>query len=891
MRERPESDPPGALWIRWVSRLVPRARRGPWRGEWEAELVYAWRRLDARGPVPLGARLRLRWRVFTCVFDALDERRQTMTTMGWWNDVRFAVRGLVRSPGFTVITLVTLALGIGANTAVFSLVDGVLLRPLPFEAPDDLMEVGHVVGEDGDRMGTPQGLYLTYVEHVAALEGMALHRPTAANLAVGDEPERVTGAVVTPGFFEVLRARPAAGRTFADEEGRPGGEAVVVLSHGLWRSAFGSDPGIVGATVRLDGVARRVVGVMEAGFAWPARDTRFWVPMVIDPARAPSGDFSPGAVARVGAGVSVDEARRELASVVSRLPSLREGTDYLLDGGMRSRVIPLKEAVVGDVRRTLQVLVGTVALVLLIACANVVNLLMVRREERSRELVVRAALGAGRMQVGRALFVESLLLCLGGAALGLAVARGAVTWAVAMAPTSLPRVWAVGVDGRAATVAVALALGAALVFGLVPMLRFGSRGIAAELRSGGARGGTGGRDRQRLRSGLVVGQVALALVLLVGAGLMVRSALALRAVDTGFDAEGVVAVRLTVPAGEIADARATAEFQRQLLDRVDAVPGVVASGFVSDLPLTEGSFFNVELEDHPRGDDDLPIMAHVRWASAGYFETMGIDIVEGRGLRGGDDAVGLRGVVVSRAFADRWWPGGNALGRRVRTGFDDQEWWEIVGVTDDVRLTRLEVPAEEAIYFPTLSASSGAPRVTRGLELVARVSGDPLSVLPLLREETRALHARIPLADARPLTQVVEDAAARTSFTTVVLAAAGAVALLLGVVGIYGVVAYLVSRRTREIGIRMALGARSDTVRRMVVRQGLALAGAGVGIGLVGAVALTSLMATLLYGVTPTDPLTYLAVTAVLVAAVWLACWAPASRAARIAPSRALEAE
>lgn len=901
MTRPPDRRPPGARWIEWMATIVPPSRRDTWRREWEAELAFAWRRMEEGGRSTSMGRLRLRWRVMGCTFDAVSERGREMMMMngnGWWIDAKVALRGLRRSPGFATVALVTLALGIGANTAVFSLVDGVVLRPLPFDESGELLEVGHQDGQ-GDRLGMSQGLYLVYDEHARTLEGIALHQGTTANLMADGEPERVTGEAVTPGFFEILRADPALGRTFSEEEGGPGGEPVVILGHGLWRTAFGADRRIVGTTVLMDGVTRRVVGVMPEGFAWPDPDTRFWLPLVIDPAQAPVGDFSPRALARLAPGSSLKAAQAEAATLMSRLPDLRQGTEFLRDAGLAARIVTLKESVVGDVQRTMWVLVGTVSFVLLIACANVANLLLVRAEERSRELAVRVALGAGRLRVARTFFSESVLLAAGGSALGLAVARVAVEWGVRVAPTTLPRVSEVGVDGRAVAVTMLLAGGVALVFGLLPVVRYGSMGTAARLRSGGARGGTGGRDRQRLRSALVVAQMSLALVLLVGAGLMIRSMQALRSVDPGFEPEGVAVVRLTVPAGEIPDARATAELQRQLLDRVAAMPGVEANGLVNGLPLGGGAFFNVVIEDHPRGPEELPIMSHVRWASAGYFEAMGIPIVEGRSFQPGDDAVGLRGVVVSRAFAERWWPDRSpagsgtrrALGRRVRTGFDGDEWYEIVGVTGDVRLQTLEEAAEEAIYFPTLYGRSADPRVSRAVDLVVRATGDPLSMIPLLRQEIRELHPHIPLSNARTMTQVLESSIARTSFTMAVFAAASTVALVLGMVGIYGVVSYVVSRRTREIGVRMALGAQAGTVRRMVVRQGLILAVVGAVIGLASALVLSSFLASLLFGVAPTDPATYGAVTALLVGVAWLACWAPATRAARVSPSRALQAE
>ena len=813
-----------------------------------------------------------------------------MTTSEWWNDLRFALRGLARSPGFTTVVLVTLALGIGANTAVFSLVDGVLLRPLPFDDSQDLIEVAHLGGEQ-DRLGTSEALYLFYAEHARTLEGIAPHRGTAANLSTDGDPERVTGEAVTPSWFEVLQAETALGRVFTDTEGSPGGEPVVILSQPLWRDAFGANPQMVGTTVLMDGVARRVVGIMPAGFAWPDPETRFWVPLVIDPTRASIGDFSPRAVARLAPGASLEAAQAEAADLMTRLPDLRPGTEFLRDAGLAARLVTLKESVVGDAQRTLWILVGTVGFVLLIACANVANLLVVRTQMRGRELAVRVALGAGRLQVGRLFFTESALLAGASAVLGLLMARVAVAWGLRVAPTTLPRLSEVGVDARAVGLTALLAGGTALVFGLLPVLGYGSAGIAARLRAGGARGGTGGRDRQRLRSVLVVAQVSLALVLLVGAGLMIRSVQTLRSVDPGFTGEGVVAVRLTIPAGEVPDARATVALQRQILDRVRALPEAQASGLVSGVPLGGGSFFNVEVEDHPRADDDLPIMSHVRWASAGYFETLAIPMVEGRPLQPGDDAVGLRGVVVSRAFAERWWPGESALGRRVRTAFDGGEWYEIVGVTGDVHLRRLEEPAEEAIYFPTLSGPAIDPIATRSADLVVRTSGDPMSMIPQLRREIRAINAHIPLANVRTMAQVLSESTARASFTATVLSAASLVALLLGMVGIYGVVSNLVNQRTREIGVRMALGAPASNVRRMVVRQGVGLALVGAVVGLAGALLLSSVLASLLFEVTPTDPVTYGAVIVVLVGVAWLACWVPATRAARVHPSQALRAE
>jgi predicted permease len=479
------------------------------------------------------------------VIDALFERKDTVKMTGLLNDLRFALRGLLRRPSFAAIAIVTLALGIGVNTAVFTLVDGVLIRPLPFDESDLLVSLEHLGREGRDELPMSQGLYLLYADQASSLEGIALFANTVMNLMADGEAERVPAQAVTPSFFEVLRVQAAMGGTFLEEEGIPDAEPVAILSDGLWRSNFGADPSVVGRTVIMSGVSRRVVGIMPPDFGHPDRSARLWVPFTIDPARAPLSAFGAGGIGRLSPNSSVEGLRSELQALISRLAELFPDSGspaFLAEVGLRARVRPLKEAVVGDVSLTLWILLAMVGIVLLIACANVANLLLVRAEARQRELALRVAVGAGRLHVLRTFLGESLLLAGLGGAVGVAVASAAVQTSVNLIPSDLPRIGEVGMDLRVLGFTALLSLGCAIFFGLVPLLRYGMDDLAGQLRDGGGSGA--GRDRHRIRNGLVVVQMALALVLLVGSGLMYRSFRALRSVDPGFEVENVLTARL-----------------------------------------------------------------------------------------------------------------------------------------------------------------------------------------------------------------------------------------------------------------------------------------------------------------------------------------------------------
>lgn len=885
---------PGHRLIAWAARLVPVRRRAEWQREWEAEAAYAWQRLLRDGSPSSLAVFRLRVRVLTCWIDALWERKQTMTMMGMWADLRFAARSLLRYPTFTTVAVVTLALGIGVNTAVFTLVDGVLISPLPFDEPEELLSLEHL-GRDGrDELPMSTGLYALYQEQSRSIEELGLHSTQAVNLVGGGEPERVLVQAVTPTFFDVLGAEASVGRTFSEAEGAPDGPRVAILSDGMWRERFDADPGVIGQTVDINGVLREIIGVMPASFGYPDRRARLWLPMVVDPNQAPLAAFGMGGVARMAEGSTLETVDGELRGLIGRLDEFfpeSGAVAFLAQVGLAPRVRPLKEALVGELDRTLWILLGTVGFVLLIACANVANLLIVRAESRQRELALRVAVGAGRGDVVRAFLSESLVLAVLGGLGGLLVAAGAVRVSMDLVPTNIPRLDEIGIDARVLTFTAAISIGSALLFGLFPLFRNGGD-LAGQLRDGGGRGQTGSKHTHRLRNGLVVTQMALALVLLVGSGLMLRSFQAMRTMDPGFDAEGVLTARITIPTAEIQDNAEVVSFFATLLQRLGEHPRIESVGTAQSVPLGAGvGYHNLVVEDFPAGNGDIGVLASNNQISEGYLEAMGIDVVEGRTFQPGDGADGVRAAIVNAAFAERWWPGESALGRRMNRDSPNEAWFEIVGVVEDAHYNSLEDTPEHMVYWPATAGPPESPLPPRSVDVAIRTSGDPTGLIPVLRGAVAELNPRIPVSNPRAMTDVVADATARTAFTMVLLGAASGVALLLGIVGIYGVISYIVAQRTREIGVRMALGATASSVRSMVVRHGLVLAAWGVVVGLAGAAAMSRVIASILFGVTATDPWTYVVVAALLTVVAAGASWLPARRAAGVDPSNALRGD
>jgi predicted permease len=722
---------------------------------------------------------------------------------------------------------------------------------------------------------------------------MAVYQQDNVNLVFEGEPQQVSAARVTQAFFDVLGIQPASGRTFAAGEDRQGAEPVAVLGYGLWERSFGADPTVVGRVVEMDGEQRRIVGVMPEGFAFPS-DVELWRPISIDDTDPDHGSFGLLGIGRMAGGSTVDEVNREMDALVVRFAATQDdlSPQVIEQAGIRADAKPLKELFVADLAQALWVVLGTVGFVLLIACANVANLFLVRAEARQREQALRAALGATRADMVRYYLTESVALGVGGGALGLGLAAIAIPLLLGVAPEGMPRMDEVGIDRSVLMYTAAISVLSGLLFGLFPVLSYARRDLSASLKEGG-RAATAGRARHRTRGALVVSQVALALVLLVASGLMARSFAAMRSVDPGFDAQGRLVFGLSLPSAEYPDRATARTFYAELREQLAAVPGVEEVGFTFGLPLTGSrNASSLEPEDRPRPEGDLGPLVNLVFAGPGYLSAMGIELVEGRELTDEDAADRFRGVVVSERLAREFWPGeGSVLGRRIRGQGDGAEGWEVVGVARDTRFESLSADPSMMAYLPLVYGDSEAETVVRSVSVVLWVSGDPLDFLSAARERLRAVDPRLPAVDPRALESVVREASASTSFTLVVLGIAAAIALLLGAVGIYGVISYVVSQRTQEIGVRMALGAPRGLVMRGVIGQGMALTAVGVVLGLVGAWVASRSLAALLYGVSADDPITYVATAVVLTCVALAASALPAWRAAKVDPLQALRSD
>ena len=814
-------------------------------------------------------------------------------------ELRHALLRLRRVPTFTATTVLVLGLGIGATTAVFSIVDGVLLEPLPYAGSGRLVQLGHTVAIGGvGHIDQSEATFLLYQRHARTITGIGASRFRDVNLATsgsdGTSAERVPAAAVSASLFPVLGVAPALGRGFREGEDRVGAPPVAVLSHLLWQRRFGGDRAVVGRRVTVDGREHEVVGVMPRGFAWPSSQTELWYPDAFDPATAQPANFNWRGVARMRDGATAEQVRAELDGWLPKLldefpaPIPRAMWD---EAKIRATVTTLRDAVVGDVRRLLWILLGSVAVVLAIACANVANLLLVRGESQRREMAVRGALGAGTAGMVAHALSEALLLAAAGGVLGVALAAAGVGLVTRLgAQLGVPRLDEVQVDATVLLFALGVSLACAGLVSLLPMLRARRVPIATALRDAG-RSATEGAARQRARSALVVAQVALALVLVTTSGLLARSFARLKQVQPGFDASHLTMARIALPRSAYPDATPV-RLYAPLVERVRAIPGVTAVSIGDWIPLTDDHNDTVfGVEDHRLPPNGVPRVHFAPNVDGAWFRTMGIPLVAGRTFGPMDPARAVREVVVSRAFAERYWPGGSALGKRVRPGIDGP-WWTIVGVVGDVHLTALDEPAEDAVYMPLVQpASDTTATASRVVSIVVRTSTPAGQVTPAIRNALRALDPAIPTYDEQPIAEAVEAASARARVTLLLLATASALALVLGTVGIYGVMAYGVSLRRREIGVRLALGARPADVRGMISRQGGALGAAGVAVGVVVALAATRLLRGLLYDVSPTDPLTLVATGAVLLGISLVASWIPARRAAAVDPAVTLRGE
>ena len=813
--------------------------------------------------------------------------------------LRTTARALRRSPGFFLIAVFTLAVGIGANAAIFTVINAVLLRPLPYPEPERIMGVSQTAPgiNAPPKFELSDGAYFVYRRDNRTLENLGIYWRDSVTLTGGQEPERISASGATASVFTVLRVPPAHGRALQAEDEKPGAEPVVILSDDLWRRRFGGDPAALGSTLQVDGVGRRVVGIMPGSFRFPDAEVELWVPITINPADLRTGGFNYKGVGRLRPDSSPERASRELSDLVWRivdLPGSPMTRQMIETSKLATIVYPLRDDIVGDVERTLWVVLGSVGMILLIACANVANLFLVRAEGRQREVAVRSALGASQGAIVRLFLSESVALSLIGGALGLALAAAGVRLLVALRPEGIPRLEEIGVDGTVLAFTVALALLSGLLVGLIAAWRYGRPNLAPALKEGG-RGGTVGRERLHARNVLVIFQVSIALVLLVGAGLMVKSFWKLRQVSPGIDPRGVLTVRLDLPDARYTSEESRSRFTVQLLEKIRVLPGVESAGTIGQLPLGGGGNNNGHvIEDFPIEPGALPLILATRPVSPGYFETMRIPVLEGRDFDRLDPAQEGTEVLVSEALARRFWPGKSPLGKRLTQGATDEEnnplWYTIVGVVGNVRDESLERPPVEAVYYP-LQKRGESGTAPSSFFLMVRGAVEPRQLVKPVRDAIWSIDPNLPLSEVRSMEEVVSRSMVRTTFTMLLLVIAGAVALLLGAVGIYGVISYVVSQRTREIGVRMALGAGRRDISRLVLRQGFVLAVIGIGVGVVLAFWVTRFMVALLFEVSPTDPPIFASVPALLAVIALLACYVPARRAAAVQPLEAIRSE
>jgi len=811
-------------------------------------------------------------------------------------DLRFGFRQLRKTPGFTLAAVLTLALGIGGNVAVFSVVNGVLLRPLAFPDPDRLVTIAHRT-RGGDLPPTLPNATATDVVYQAShsFDAMALYSSWQGSLTGGDAaPDWVDVTSVTRSLFDVLRVRPALGRPFTAEEDRPKGPRAVILSHALWRQRFGGDPSIIGRTIAVEGTTHEIVGVMPAGFAFPTPGVALWVPMRVD--RNDLGGFNTPGIGRLRRGVTPDQATRELTQL---LPGVTKLTDFLTektihDAGLAADVHPYLDDVVGGVRPVLWTLWAMVGLVLLIACVNVASLLLVRAETRRREVALRVALGAERGHLLAQSLAESAMLLIMGAGLGVLLAWGAVTALPRLAPDLLPRLADIRIDAMVLLCTTLVAAVVAVAFGVVPVAR--NRAVApATMLRGGDRAATIDRHSGRLRQTLVVAQVAMATVLLVGSGLVLRSFQKLRHVDLGFRPDGVVTFRIAVPWSRYKTSESVAQFHYAMLDRIRALPGVEVAGATGQLPLSPSfaEFDPLRMEGVTPPPDALPPLAEMRVATPGYFEAMGIPVVAGRALERSDTERLTGAVLVTQSIVRKVMQGRPPIGARVAHGVakvsNERPWSDVVGVVGDVRGVSLDQEPVGAVYY----AMVNQPKVdmdwlARSMVYAVRTKSPPAQLIASARRALAQLDPTLPLAEARTLMSVVDTAKSGMRFSMLGFAVAAVIGLFMGAIGLYGVLSYVTAQRTREIGLRMALGATPSSVRTSILWRGVLVSAIGLAAGLAAAVSLRVLARPLLYGITPTDPVTLTAVSLVLLSAGALAAWLPAHRAAKLDPVRAL---
>jgi putative ABC transport system permease protein len=810
-----------------------------------------------------------------------QERTNFVADLG--QDLRYGLRTLVKNPGFTIVAVIALALGIGANSAIFSVVNTVLLRPLPYQNPDALV----MVWEDATHLGFPRNTpsaanFIDWRTQNTVFEGMATTAERSFNLTGVGEPERFDGRRVSGNLFTLLGVEPQLGRTFLPEEDKPGAARAVILSYGLWQRRFGSDPKIVGQPLSLNGESYTVVGVMPRSFQFPTRKDQLWVPIAFSSEEAASrGNHYLEVVARIKPGVTLRQAQAEMGTIGARLAQQypEENTR------MGVVVTPLHEQLVGDIKPALLILLGAVGFVLLIACANVANLLLARAAVRQKEIALRLALGASRSRLTRQFLTESVLLAALGGGVGLLLSIAGIDLLKRFIPDTISQAHAIGIDGKVLVFTMLVSLVTGLIFGLAPAAQASNFNLNETLKEGGRDSGAGSGGN-RIRALLVISEVAVSFILLIGAGLLINSFLHLRNLDPGYRADHLLAMKVALPDSKYPDKERRSPFYAEVIRRVQALPGVQSVAVASNLPLTyNGDSMPIGVEGRADPPPDQRPDVILRVVSPGYFSTMGIALVKGRDFSERDNADATKVVVVSEKTARHFWPGEDPIGKRLKPGSTTSEspWREVIGVVKDVRQNDFVAEPKMEMYMAYPQLSSFAPNA-----LVVRTNVAPLSLATSVRNAVWAVDKDQPVSDIRTMEGIVSESVARQRFSMLLLGIFASLALILAAVGIYGVMSYSIAQRTREIGIRMALGAQRSDVLKLAVGQGLRLVLIGVAIGLGAAFILTRVMASLLFGVSATDPTTFATISLVLISVALLASYIPALRATRVDPMVAL---
>ena len=794
-------------------------------------------------------------------------------------DIRYGLRGAWKRPGFTVVVLITLALGIGANTAIFSLINAVLIRPLPFQDPDHLVWTWGNIRNGSNRASVSPLDFLDYRQRNQTFEEFAamLSFPISANLTGGGEPQRLSAAGVTGNYFQALGVQPAMGRTFLPDNETTGRDQVAVLSYALWQKRFGGDTGIINKRITLDDKSFEVIGVMPRDFQFPAT-AEIWLPL--------NFDGSPGMkqrkahflrpIGRLKAGVSLAQAQADTDAIARQLEAAYPDTNT----GWNLRLVSLREQIVGNIRSTLYILLGAVGLVLLIACANVANLLMAHAASRQKEIAVRSALGAGRLRIARQMITESVMLAVIGGALGTLLAIWGVQGLVALSGANIPATANVKIDQMVLVFTLVTSLFTGLLFGLAPALRTMKLNLSETLKEGG-RSGSESAQRNRTRSLLVVLESAVAVMLLVGAGLLIRSLIRLQNTNPGFDAANVLTIRIDLPQKKYAAPEALSSFWEQFEARVGGLPGVESVGLVSELPLSgQPNDMPYTVEGRAAGTANQAFDDDFRRVNQDYFRTLRIPFLRGRNFTSQEVRQGAKVLIISESLANQTFPNEEPLGKRLVMSFGNQP-FEIVGIVGDIRHRSLEAAPLPAMYMPAFEFGTNV--------LIRTQQGQ--GVATSVRRELATIDPNQPIATVRTMDQWLGLAVAAPRYRTGLFGLFAALALVLSAVGIYGVMSYSVGQRTHEIGVRMALGARQKDVLKLVIRQGMSLVLVGVGIGLLGAVGLTRVIASLLFGVGAKDPATFVGVAVLLALVAFVACYIPAWRATRVDPLEALRYE